>query len=361
MPLSLPTLPPAFPGLFTGGINHPDLWLWDSWTYRDGDTLNLYTLALSRKAEDGSDIDHSERNNYPFHFRRFKSVDNGASWRDLGAIFEPAAGTYYDRNVWSGSALKLPDGRVLMGFTGLRRVDDDHLFLQNIGLAISKDGHTLDTVQPAPLSCPRRDYEAIIAAGYFLGPKNNLGSKDGEDGGPILAWRDPYFFLDKDGKLHCLWSAKISAKVGAIAHATLIETGTGFEIETLHPPLTLPDANTITQAEVPKVYFDDAEQIYYMLVSACDRLYEGQDDSEVSKTLRLYTAEKISGPWAPYRGKQTILPNLPHMFGAGIIETDFENGTASLIAPITEFAPKDLQLTIAPVQTIKVRPDSAKA
>lgn len=351
----LPTVPPHA-GAFKGAINHPDLYLWDSWTYSEAGSHHLYTLALSRVLKDGISLRPEERNDYPFHFRHFVSRDDGLSWVDQGSVLTPSneATSYYGRNVWSGSATRLPGGRILMGFTGLRHVDPQHPFLQSIGLAMSRDGATFDHIQPTPLSCPQRDYDAILAAGYYLGPKDKLGNKDGEEGGPILAWRDPYTFVDHDGQIQCFWSAKISPKVGVIAHATLIESSAGFEIETLHPPITLPDGDTITQAEVPKVYFDPVAEAYYCLVSACDRLYEGQNDSEVSKTLRLYKSSTLRGPWESHCESSPILKNLRNMFGACVLKTDFEAGKLTLIAPITEYAEPEDQLTIAPVRTITI-------
>ncbi len=369
MTISTVPIPPPASQSFSNGISHPDLWLWDSWCYNHGETLQLYCLALAKRGHDGADICHSARNDYPFHIRHFQSRDQGQSWKDCGAVLSPNTpaktgqdDSFYNRNVWSGSATRLPDDTVLMGFTGLRAVDDQHLFLQTIGLATSTDGSAFDHIQAEPISCPRRDYDAIIAAGYYLGPKASLGSKDGEDGGPILAWRDPYVFIDTAQSIHCFWSAKISAKVGAIAHATLVKTKHGYAIETLHPPITLPDGKSITQAEVPKIYYDADSEIYYCLISACDRLYEGQDDSEVSKTLRLYKAGDLRGPWYSYRVGSSLLPGLENMFGASIIDTDFSTGVFKLIAPITEQAEPHQQLTFAPVQSLNIyaKVDSVK-
>ncbi len=351
-----PPIPPIALQVFEEGIIHPKLWLWDSWTYSEGGALHLYALALSRQAHDGTDIRPENRNDYAFHIRHFESRNQGNTWKDLGAILtaSPNPRSFYSRNVWSGSAARLPDNRKLMGFTGVRKVDTEHPFLQSIGLAISAGDMGFDHIQSEPISCPRRDYDAIVKAGYYLGTKETLGHKGGEDGGPILAWRDPYIFVDRAGIVHCFWSAKTSPKVGAIAHATLIENEQGFEIETLHPPITLPDGDTITQAEVPKIYHNTDGGIYYCLISACDRLYEGQDDIEVTKTLRLYKALSLGGPWKSYQEGAPILPNLPDMFGASIVDANFNTGEFKLIAPITERARPELQLTFAPIQTINI-------
>jgi len=259
-------IPPFSMSTYKNGIVHPKLWLWDSWTYLEGNCIHLYALALSRSAEDGTAILPEHRNDYPFHFRHFESSNEGISWTDLGPVLTPSKDpkSFYSRNVWSGSATRLPDNRKLMGFTGLREVDADHPFLQSIGFATSVDGMAFDQIAKEPASCPRRDYDAIIAAGYYLGPKDQLGHKDGEDGGPIMAWRDPYTLIDNAGTIHAFWSAKVSPKTGAIAHATLIETNRGFEIETLHPPIILPDGKSITQAEVPKIYYDVTSESYYL-------------------------------------------------------------------------------------------------
>lgn len=356
MTSSTAPIPPFSFQSYKDGILHPSLWLWDSWTYKEGNSLHLYALGLSRETADGSPILPDHRNNYPFHFRHFESFDHGNSWMDLGAVLRPSKdpNSYYSRNVWSGSATRLSDNRKLMGFTGLREVDNDHPFLQSIGIGISSDGMAFDSIQKEAISCPRRDYDDIIKAGYYLGPKEDLGHKDGEHGGPILAWRDPYIFIDKTGTIHCFWSAKISPKVGAIAHATLVETEAGFKIDKLHPPITLPDGDTITQAEVPKIYFDEHKAIYYCLVSACDRLNETQADEEVSKTLRLYKSSNLRGPWETYAKDTSILPNLPHMFGASIVDTNFLTGDIQLIAPVTERAHIDKQLSFAPIQTVNI-------
>lgn len=355
-PRLTPPLPKPSDRVFIGGINHPQLWLWDSWTYQEGSVTHLYTLALAKLLADGTPVPHARRNDYPFHFRHFTSSDGGQSWHDKGAILRPSpeADSYYSRNVWSGSATRLADGRVLIGLTGLRQIDEDHPFLQSIGLGLSRDGHTIESVQSEPLSCPLRDYDAIRAAGYYLGPKSSLGHKSGEDGGPILAWRDPFIYCTPSGALECFWSAKISPKVGAIARATLIETQAGFAIKKLHPPMILPDGESITQAEVPKIYFDPKSAIYYCLISACDRINETQPDAEVSKTLRLYKSTALEGPWAFYTSGRSILPDLPHMFGASVLQADFDAGQLHLIAPLTENAEPAQQLTLAPVQTISL-------
>jgi len=48
---------------FQAGIQHPDLWLWDSWTLQGVEgSLHLYCLALSQTGFDGSLILPGQRN-----------------------------------------------------------------------------------------------------------------------------------------------------------------------------------------------------------------------------------------------------------------------------------------------------------
>ena len=89
-----------------------------------------------------------------------------------------------------------------------------------------------------------------------------------------------------------------------------------------------------------------------MLISACDRLFEGQDDDEVSKLHRLYQGPSPTGPWTAYDGVDAVLPGLEHLFGASVIGTRFERGELTVLAPFTEMADEAAQLSFAPVRTI---------
>ncbi|VAV95198.1 hypothetical protein MNBD_ALPHA06-1910, partial [hydrothermal vent metagenome] len=302
----------------------------------------------------GEHIRPEERNQHPFHFRHFTSSDNGRTWSDQGSVMSPAQNkqSFYHRNIWSSSIKPISKTQKLVSFTGIRQQDPQHQFLQAIGVAVTKDGQNISALQEQALSCPQRDYESITKAGYYLGPKEQLGANKGEDDGPILAWRDPFIFVDDNDEIQLFWSAKIAAREAAIAHATLQQNDTGFAIKTLHPPMLLPDGHNITQAEIPKIHHDKKTGKYYLLVSACDRLYENQPEQQVSKTLRLYTAQSIRGPWQSYKEQGSTLPGLAHCFGASILSADFDKPELYLICPRTEMAPPALQLTFAPVQTV---------
>jgi hypothetical protein len=351
-----PVIPEAHETPFIKGIIHPDLWLWDSWCYAEDGLTHLYCLALSRMTVNGDRIRPDCRNQYPFHVRHFTSTDNGAIWYDQGVFLtpHPGASRFYSRNVWSGSVKPISDTQKLVSFTGICSLDPKYEFLQSIGLALSDDGTIVKGLPNQALSSPRRDYDAIIAAGYYLGPKDDLGANAGEEDGPIMAWRDPFIFVDNGGEVQLFWSAKTAPKEGAIAHASLRHGKNGFEIEKLHPPMRLPDGQGITQAEVPNIIYNEHEEEYYLLISACDRLHEQQADQQVSKTLRLYKSNSLRGPWNPYRQSGSVLAGLDHCFGASILSTDFKTGVLRLVCPLTERAAPEVQLSFAPVQTISL-------
>jgi hypothetical protein len=342
-------IPPATDIIFKGGIKHPDLWLWDSWTRKAGSKHYLYCLALSRTTINGEKIAPHQRNAYPFHVRQFTSSNGGQSWRDEGAFFTPstAANSNSDANIWSGSVEQHLSGVLLFAFTGIKKLNADRPFLQSICLA-QPGGQAVPDIHI--ISDPEKDYDLIRDSGYYLGPRDQLGDRNGEEGGPILAWRDPYIFIDASGKTHLFWSAKSDPQTPVIAHASITKVGGKWQLEKLHPPICLPDGHDYTQAEVPKLYQDKKRDCYYLLVSSCDRLCEGQADDSISKQLRLYKSLTIEGPWHSYCQQGSRLSGLEGLFGGSILDADFESGDALIIAPYTEMAAPDFQLTFAPPQ-----------
>ena len=357
MQKTLATVPPASTLVFQNGISHPELWLWDSWTMREGNKLHLYCLALSRSIN-GVAITPGDRNDHRFHVRHFLSSNNGQSWHDLGPALLPESipDSSDSRNVWSGSVTRLGPGVFLFAQTGIKQSAPERPFVQSVNASISSSPETVTTPERA-LLCPERDYDAIVGAGYYLSERSLLGHRDGEAHGPILAWRDPFTFLDTDGELHLFFSAKVDPKTPAIAHALLNLDNNLVSVKTLLDPITLPDSDAFTQAEVPKIYRDEKRDLYFLLISACNRLYEGQPDGEVAKQHRLYKATSLEGPWVPYRKAGSLLPNMEHLFGASIVDADFDSGTFTFIAPYTEMAAPGHRLTFAPLHTINIYED----
>lgn len=355
-------IPRASGDVFLGGIAHPDLWLWDSWTLSEpsGD-LHLYCLALSRRTADGTLITPPERNDFAFHVRHFVSSDHGNSWRDDGPVITPGqvADGADARNVWSGSVLALDDGRVAFGFTGVRDRAADQRFLQTICVATGPDAYQVDTIPQTAISCPLRDYDAIVEKGFYLGPRGSLGSDLGEDGGPIMAWRDPFLFSDSSGGLHAIWSAKVSSIRPAIAHARLKRDGKNIVLDELSSPIELPDADLMTQAEVPKLYRDPKSGDFLLVVSACDRRYEGQPDSELTHHHRLYRSADVLGPWQVIAPDTSKLPGLDGLFGGSVIEFELSHGSFKILGPYTENAGPEKQLQFAKPREVYLATDFA--
>lgn len=349
-------IPPPHAGKFTGAIVHPDLFLWDSWSFQQNDETHLYCLAVSRADISGRLFDAALRNERPFHVRHFLSLDEGLSWSDEGCFQQPRLGSsYFDaKTIWSGSVSLLPDGRKLVAYTGINIADPDLPFQQSIALAVSNDGHTIDELPDEPLSCPIRDWDAITSCGYYLDDIDKLGHKDGEAGGPILAWRDP-FVLAEDGAIHLFWAAKVGSHQPAMAHATVEETASGFVLTHLHGPITVPDDEEFTQLELPKILHDEQNERYYLLISTCNRRYEGQSDAEVDKRIRLYSSDSMSGPWQPAcEGGSTIFQDEDCLFGMTVLSADFEGGKLHCVSPYTDASPCESSLSISKAFTISL-------
>lgn len=333
---------------FENGICHPLLYLWDAWSYVEDDIIHLYCLAVSRLKLDGTPLQPAERNDFQFHIRHFTSDNNGRSWKDEGCFLEtnPWSEKFNFYTIWSGSVEALSNGEKLVAFTALEQVDINHKFAQNIAIATSRDGYVVDQILDIALSSPRKDWQAIINKGYYLDAPEKLGNTAGENGGPILAWRDPFIFLDQEEKINLFWGGKVSPKKGALVRAELEKSGTSYKIAKLHPPTTVPDGDEFTQLELPKVLYDKDKKLYYLIISSCNRLYEGQSDEEVDKGVRVYKSKMINGPWETLGGKILGSENL---FGPTVLKTDFRNNRLLCIAPYTDAAEKHLSLTFSPV------------
>ncbi|MAN67153.1 hypothetical protein [uncultured Hyphomonas sp.] len=344
---------------FQAGIQHPDLWLWDSWTLQgaEGD-LHLYCLALSRTGFDGSSILPCQRNDHSFHIRHFISDDEGASWRDAGMAIAPgnAEDGADTHNVWSGSVLAGRDGQILFAYTGIREVSAERPFLQTICIGRGTAPDAMTHAPPAAISCPARDYDQITELGFYVGPRDRLGDRAGEEGGPIMAWRDPFLVRDHDGELNAFWAAKIGPTAPAMARARLAETPEGVALAELLPPIELPHASEYTQSEVPKLSFDKGTQRWLLLISASDRMYEAQPDAEVRQHQRLYASDTLDGPWSPALASGSLLTGLDYMFGSSLVGHDMSRGMLSLLGPYTEQAAPEKQLSFPMVRNLDVTP-----
>lgn len=339
-------IPEAYEMKFENGIRHPFLFLWDAWSYEENNTLHLYSLAVARFTASREEINPNNRNDYPFHIRHFISKDNGLSWKDEGCFLSPEEVSKLNyRTIWSGSVSPMPNGKKLVAYTGLENSDADHRFIQNIAIAISDDGYAINHSNKE-LSSAKKDWNSITEKGYYLDPVEILGNNNGERNGPIMTWRDPFVFYDKDNNLQLFWAAKIGPRTPAIARATLKHLDNSIVIEELHPPVSVPDSDDFTQIEVPKIIFSKEQDCHYLIISSCNRLHEKQEDIEISKEIRVYKSKHLDGPWESLGDK--ILGD-QNLFGMTVLKTDFKNNRLLCIAPYTEKECKDRMLSFAPV------------
>jgi len=334
--------------LFTDGIAHPDYFLWDAWSCHFQGELHLYCLALPRRADNGEAVNPDERNNYPFHVHHFSSTDGGYSWFDCGVFQTPgAASDHHDsRNVWSGSVYVDHQDTLWVGYTGIEQPTNDRPFVQNMALAQTPSAVSLVGAERFLLSSVVRDYAAIVEAGYYLEAPERLGCADGEAGGCILAWRDPFLFAS-GGKNYMAFAAKASAVKPAMGLARWDPSQPDKGIELL-PPVVFPDDHSFTQLEVPKIYALKERRQFLLLCATTDRISEDQPGDEVNMQIRLYLSEHISGPWRPAGTTTSVLGNCDHLFGATVLTINEQSGTITLMAPYTT-APNDHRdLTFAP-------------
>ena len=326
-----PILPPVAQP-FVGTINHPDVYIWDAWTCLEGTRIHLYCLAVPRRFGE-REIRPSERNQFAFHIRHFTSEDQGVSWVDRGAFLQT---TDANSNIWSGSMLAEPDGPI-SAYTKTIWEEPDHPFVQSICVGRSVNFDSYEGSGFTVISDPIRDRKAIIEAGYYLADPGEIGSKDGEEGGPILAWRDPFLFKHRT-EIEVIWCAKTAPSIPAIARARLEQRQDGFFGVELLPPIRLPDAAEFTQAELPKIWKDNSTGCFMLLVSACNRQHEHQPDSEVFKEMRLYVSEDVSGPWKAWSTSTSRVEFPPNAFGVSPYLWDASGDGFTSIVPLTEQA-----------------------
>ena len=157
---------------------------------------------------------------------------------------------------------------------------------------------------------------------YYLDSVVEFRSNLAEENDPLTSWLDSFIFHDKDDKLNLFWATKMVPRQSAMGQVTLKSNGNSFSIEELYPPITVPDGNEFRQLEVPKVvYYNDNNQ-YYLIISSCNRLFENQPDSEITKEVRLYILKYIDGPWESLGDKILAKENL---FSVTVLNSDFKN------------------------------------
>lgn len=194
-------------------------WVWDFWYARDGDLHHLYYLFAETKLGD-PDLRH--RNARVGH----ASSTDLHSWTDHGTVLEPGSSGAADASAtWTGSIVRMPDGRWRMFYTGaLFPSTDSNANVETIMSATSSDLHSW-TKDDWTLSADPRWYEKITDGTWH------------EE-----AWRDPWVWRDPDG----LWQMYVTSRSnagpgrdrGVIGHAVSADL-TEWRVQ---PALTCPGA-----------------------------------------------------------------------------------------------------------------------
>lgn len=328
--------------LYSAQIKHEFCYLWDAWSFTEGDSWHLYCLALGRADSNGEWIDPDDRNEHAFHIRAFVSHDRGQSWSDQGVFQRPGLCTdgADSANVWSGDAHRSPDGTYWFAATGVRQKDREHPFVQSLVLGRSESSTTFDGELHTLLAADT-DYDQLRAMGYFLGPKKDLGHRDGELGGSILALRDPFIVahIEHSEVFEVVFAAKTHNGEPAMGHVTVNLASGEPRLKVLHAPIRLPDADQFTQFEVPKVIWDASRSRYLLLASTADRIDEDQPEEEVKRHLRLYYAASLSGPWHTATERGSVILGTGTRFGATVLELDSTQQQLLCFAPLTTMDP----------------------
>jgi beta-fructofuranosidase len=243
-----------------------EFYIWDNWILKDGANLHRYYLAASKEFTP----DERHENAY---IRHAVSRDEGKTWKDLGAVLEPNAdGDWPNLVVWSGSAIKYRD-EILLFVTGRSKEDG---LLQRIGLARSKDGHNFSDIK------------------LILSPEEKFNYDISDEDGVIMAWRDPFVFLDPESdSYHMLFAAKekngdiIKASIG---HAIALDES--LENWKLLEALDL--SESFPQIEVPSLIYKDGD--YYLFVSTQNHPLE-KTNLKKEAEFKYYKSNSLTGAW----------------------------------------------------------------
>ncbi len=216
----------------------PDDWLWDSWFAVDGDVVHAFFLYAPRSLGN-PDLRH-------WNARIGHAVSRDLRTWDVlpPAILPGGPGAFDDLATWTGSVIAHA-GRWLMFYTGCRRKDGGRI--QRIGLATSSDLVTWTKTDLAIEADPRW-YEKLAATGEEH-------------------WRDPWAFLDADGTVHLLVTARANQGPldgrGVIGH---VRSGDLVAWEVC-PPVS--EAGEFRQLEVPQLV--EIDGAWLVLFSAMQR------------------------------------------------------------------------------------------
>jgi beta-fructofuranosidase len=268
-----------------------DAWIWDSWIADDGERYHLFFLKAPRALEDAG-LRHTAAT--IGHASSLDLVD----WDVHADALLPDAKRWDDLALWTGSALRGPDGTWRMYYTALSTDPGHGVKDQRIGLAESRDLTTWQRVGDRPLVEPDPRWYRTI------------GGTHSE------TWRDPFVFADPDGDG---WHMLITARDpdaprlsdGVLAHARSADLTT-WELQ---PPLTEPAG--FGQIEVPQIRVIDGRHV---LVFTChpEEQSAGQIERFGPHSTWYVLGDHHLGPWdiAAARPFEAV----PKLFAAPLVQ-----------------------------------------
>jgi beta-fructofuranosidase len=247
-----------------------DAWIWDSWIADDGERYHLFFLKAPRALEDAG-LRHTAAT--IGHASSLDLVD----WDVHADALLPDAKRWDDVALWTGSAVRGPDGTWRMYYTALASDPGHGVKDQRIGLAESDDLTTWRRVGDGPLVAPDPRWYRTL------------------DGTHSETWRDPFVFADPEGDG---WHMLITARHpdaprrsdGVLAHARSADLTT-WELQ---PPLTEPAG--FGQIEVPQVRIVDGRHV---LVFTChpEEQSAGQIERFGPHSTWSVLGDHALGPW----------------------------------------------------------------
>lgn len=211
------------------GFSIPDMWVWDAWYIRNGDTTHMYFLKAPKSV---GNPDH----------RHFYATIGHASSKDLinwtyhGTALEPSKGPAWDDlATWTGCVVKRPQGGWILYYTGTSRAERGHV--QRIGAATSDDLFNWEKVGSSPL---------LEADAQFYGKLGDTGCGD-------EACRDPFVFqVEGDARWHMVYTA--NGKWNKITENGVIGYAVSDDMLSWQAGAPQVDLRIAQELEVPEIF-----------------------------------------------------------------------------------------------------------
>ncbi|ODT69924.1 MAG: levansucrase [Pelagibacterium sp. SCN 63-23] len=248
-----------------------DKWIWDFWTYRDGDDYHIYFLQADNT------LDHPDM--------RHRNVTQGhavskdlINWTHLGTTFKPADPVAWDDwTTWTGSTLRDDKGLWHLFYTGTEHAEEG--MKQRIGHATSTDGHNWTRVgNGLALDISGPDYEEYTPGHWH-----------------DRAFRDPWVMKNPkgDGWVMYMVARRPGTEEPNAGGTVGFATSPDLYTWTLQPPVY--SGGMFGQMEVPQVF--EVNGKWYMLFCT--------DGSHWSDAYKAFNPEK------PVRGTHYLMADDP--------------------------------------------------